>query len=219
MNKPLASALLCFALFISNASAFTRDDLIRDYDAECSFMEKGLFTTTDLYWHSVEHKDYVVSIVQGEGDDGLVIKNFLPGESDLKATFNSGNGRLTIPVQEWPFTGFEFCQGTDEMQFSGDSPVMIRPGSDASGNSEIIIDFPKGSWGVRDAQYGDYISVIMAQTRLVGREKPQEGIEDAVQDAEDGEGRYYNLQGHEVANPEHGIFIYIAGGKAAKVIF
>lgn len=219
MNKPLFFTFLCFALFISTASAFTRDDLIRDYDAECSFMEKGLFTTTDLYWHSVEHKDYVVSIVQGEGEAGLIIKNFLPGESDLKATFNSGNGRLTIPVQEWPFTGFEFCQGTDEMQFSGDSPVMIRPGSDASGNSEIIIDFPKGSWGVRDAQYGDYISVIMAQTRLVGREKPQVGIEDALKDADAGAGCYYNLQGHEVMNPEHGIFIYVVGGKATKVIF
>lgn len=220
MNIPLASAILCCALIVPDVSAFTRDDLIRDYDADCSFMEKGLFTTTDLYWHSVEHKGYVVSIVQGEGEDGLIIKNFLPGEADLKATFNSANGRLSIPVQEWPFSGFEFCQGSDEMQFSDDTPVVIRPSSDPSGSSEIIIDFPQGSWGVRDAQYGDYISVIRAKTHLVGREEPQVGIEDAINDASDnGAGRYYNLQGHEVANPEHGIFIYVAGGKATKVLF
>lgn len=29
---------------------------------------------------------------------------------------------------------------------------------------------------------------------------------------------YYNLQGQKVANPEHGVFIRIAGGKATKVV-
>ena len=40
-----------------------------------------------------------------------------------------------------------------------------------------------------------------------------EGIE-----AEDGEAVYYNLQGQKVVNPDKGIYIKVAGGKAVKVV-
>lgn len=40
---------------------------------------------------------------------------------------------------------------------------------------------------------------------------------DAIESAE-GEAEYFNLQGQKVANPDKGIFIKVAGGKAVKVI-
>jgi len=219
MRYVIASILLCIVLGTPGAWAYTRDDLVRDYDGDCSFMESGIFTTTDIQWHSVEHKGYVMSIAAGEGDDGLIIKSFLPGEADLRATFDSGRGCINFPVQEWPFAGYEFCHGSSELQFSDDTPVVVRVTADPAGNAELIIDFPQGSWAVRDAEYGDYLSIIMAKSYFVAREKAPDGIEDATLSPADSDdaGLYYNLQGVRTDNPSHGIYIYVAGGKAKKV--
>ncbi len=219
MRGIILFVLLCIALGTPDARAYTRDDLVRDYDGECSFMESGLFTTTDIQWHGVEHKEYVMSIAAGEGDDGLIIRNFLPGEADLKATFDSGRGTINIPVQEWPFAGYEFCHGSSDLQCSDDVPVVVRVTADPAGNAEFIIDFPQGSWAVRDAEYGDYLSIIRAKSHFVAREKALDGIEDATLSPSDGNdaGIYYNLQGVRTVNPSHGIYIYVAGENAKKV--
>lgn len=44
------------------------------------------------------------------------------------------------------------------------------------------------------------------------------GIE-SIKEATDGDVEYFTLQGVKVKNPDHGIYIKIAGGKASKVIF
>lgn len=41
---------------------------------------------------------------------------------------------------------------------------------------------------------------------------------EAIDGDTEGEAVYYNLQGVKVANPEHGIFVKVAGGKASKVV-
>ncbi len=206
----MASMLLC------DIAAYEREDIIRDYDASCSFMESGLFTTTDIQWHKVEHPHYVVSIDRGTNDNDIIIRNFLPGEQALNAVFDPVRNQISIPVQEWPFAGYEFCHGSTALQYSDDRQVVVGISADPTGVSDFIIEFPSGSWAVRDAAYGDYISVRFAETRLVARVKTQSGITDATAETDDG--ILLNLQGQEVKNPAPGIYIRISSGTSHKVV-
>lgn len=216
MRAASVLATMMAGMLLCDIAAYEREDIIRDYDASCSFMESGLFTTTDIQWHKVEHPHYVVSIDRGTNDNDIIIRNFLPGEKALNAVFDPVRGQISIPVQEWPFSGYEFCYGSTAVQYTDDRPVVVSISADPAGKSDFIIEFPSGSWAVRDAAYGDYISVRLAQTRLVAREKTQSGISDAVADTDGG--ILLNLQGQEVKNPAPGIYIRISSGTARKVV-
>ncbi|MDE6297393.1 MAG: hypothetical protein K2L89_06050, partial [Muribaculaceae bacterium] len=59
-------------------------------------------------------------------------------------------------------------------------------------------------------------NALMVMSTLSKYEDVETGVNEIA--AETGAARYFNLQGVEVANPENGVFVKVANGKASKVV-
>lgn len=81
------------------------------------------------------------------------------------------------------------------------------------------ITFPKNTLLVSELDYiaGNWRAADSRGKTVI--ELPDlSGIADIAVDAESADAVYYNLQGVEVANPENGLYIRVAGGKVSKVL-
>lgn len=80
---------------------------------------------------------------------------------------------------------------------------------DLSADGVYMIEVTTASKALLDYNYDTPVSFTLTYT--VGDASGIEGIE------AEGQATYYNLQGQPVANPQSGVFVRMAGGKATKV--
>lgn len=78
------------------------------------------------------------------------------------------------------------------------------------------IGLPVGT-GDLNLYYGDNDSNIATYSYEVTNDGVPTGV-DSIEDVEEGEAVFYNLQGVRVNNPENGIFIKVVNGKSSKVL-
>lgn len=155
MKKFYSLLLLASALIPSTAKAVTIDELCRSYTGDVVVGQYMLFDTSVDNWTWYEPNGYTMNIVKGEGENAIVIKNFVPDMADLNATFDESTQTITIPVQTWPFDGYQFVTGSytyDEsgyMVITSDNPVTAT----VSDDGKII--FAEDAWGVRYGIYQD----------------------------------------------------------------
>lgn len=98
--------------------------------------------------------------------------------------------------------------------------VAPEGADDKSDEGKYYVPLTTGTTGTVDLYYESnaypYTSTPVTYNYTVTRETPT-GVE-VVIEAADGEVQYFNLDGVRVYNPEKGIFIKVANGKAEKVV-
>ncbi|MCH5218689.1 MAG: hypothetical protein J1F07_09140 [Muribaculaceae bacterium] len=148
--------------------------------------------------------------------------------TDIKPTIDVKDGVVSI---DWNKNAIEFAQENLDLQITyvGGSTTVVRQGSPAleivDGNT-LTVDFNK-----LNLESGNYTFFLNAKEILIHvgsglayndsiefelNYSSEAGVS-AIGD-NDAEVVYYDLQGRKVANPDKGIFIKVAGGKAVKVV-
>lgn len=116
-------------------------------------------------------------------------------------------GEWKIWDGSWDYT---FGAGAASPELNEDTEVWFLSPTNFTTNStnetKIVFTLVEGS-AVKDSSIPSIITVIS-----------DSGVEGIEADAAEADAVYYNLQGVRVANPENGIFVRVANGKASKVV-
>ena len=110
-------------------------------------------------------------------------------------------------------------QETNGVNALADTDYIEAPYDEQYSGGAYMISLPVNTKGTlvlatKAANSNDYVEQG-TYTYTVNFSTPT-GVEGI--DADNAEGEYYTLQGVKVANPDKGIFIKVAGGKAVKVV-
>lgn len=99
-----------------------------------------------------------------------------------------------------------------EKAYQKDKYYIIDLPADCSGEFSMYYNYTTEENGKEQSSEPQTVSYIASSHDGLPTEV------EAVEETEDGEAVYFNLQGVKVRNPEHGIFVKVQNGKASKVI-
>lgn len=168
--------------------------------------------TITLTWDEggeVGYKWYIAGIngTFSVTDEAFELKPETEGSQILK-------GNIDVTVEEGEFklssSGWAIEYGTNDAEnvfinsFDGVMTITLEEVYGEAGNVFYTLD------------PGNYDVTFNLDTLVLTFAKSGNDAVEGIE-AETGEAVYYNLQGVKVANPENGVFVKVAGGKAVKV--
>lgn len=193
-----------------------------------------------LWNAAVENKKYLLCLTNSYDDFSatLTVEEPGPGATPKTAILIENAGNPTIFEKDSQEYGESlwYCMDLNAGTLKWNSPESISGSVYAEGDYSSAIESIGYIWSDPDSAdeyYGFYgleipapgryyfkITQCYFNTQITITGTALETVEDSVETlgAANGEAEYYTLQGVKVANPERGIFIKVAGGKACKVV-